>query len=232
MANLRGTLITFEGPDGSGKSTQMEALVGLLVACGHDVVEIREPGATPLGEALRELLLDTAYKGMNARAELLLYEAARAELVQDVIAPALDAGKIVVSDRFTDSTCAYQGAGRGIAMDIVHALNDFATYGIEPDITIVLGQGSAHANAQRVSNRGTLDRIELEDTDFHGRVEGYFANLPQDSERLHFVDTSGSKYETARAIIGILADAAPHIYIDGSVVDAHLAEIAAAEEAM
>jgi thymidylate kinase len=116
-------------------------------------------------------------------------------------------------------------------MQIINSLNSFATYGIEPDVTIVLGQVSSHANTQRVNERGELDRIELEDCDFHERVAGYFANLPHESSRLHFVDTSGSKVDSAREIIEVLSKAAPGIFCDKRVIDEHLVKIASAKKA-
>lgn len=219
-----GIFITFEGPDGSGKSTQMEFLAGLLERAGVDVVKLREPGGTPLGEALREILLDTSYTGMDERAELLLYEAARAELTHEVIKPALAAGKVVLSDRFSDSTCAYQGAGRGLDLNMIGALNEFATHGIEPDITFVLGQGSAAANATRLNARETLDRIELETAEFHKSVTAYFETLPAVApERVHFINTSNARSDAAREVLEILQVRFAQINLEALDIDAELA---------
>ncbi|HZJ03106.1 MAG TPA: dTMP kinase, partial [Thermoleophilia bacterium] len=134
----RGLLITFEGLDGSGKSTQMDLLAAELRAAGYDVLTTREPGGTELGEAVREVLLDPGHEAMTARAEALLYSAARAQLAETVIRPALDEGRVVLCDRYIDSSLAYQGYGRGLQIEDVLTLNVWATDCLFPDLTIVL----------------------------------------------------------------------------------------------
>ncbi|MDT8434805.1 MAG: dTMP kinase, partial [Anaerosomatales bacterium] len=135
---VRGVFITIEGCEGTGKSTQAALLAEALREAGLSVTEVREPGGTLVSEAVRDLLLDPAHDGLDPRAEILLYEASRAELVSRVIRPALASGGAVVCDRFFDSTTAYQGYGRGLPLDQVVRLNQFATSGMVPDITIVL----------------------------------------------------------------------------------------------
>ena len=134
----RGVFITFEGGEGSGKSTQLKLLAHRLEGAGIAVRTLREPGGTAVGESIRAILLDPAHTGLDDTAEILLYEAARAQLVAEVIEPALEAGEIVLCDRFFDSTTAYQGYARGIALERVAALNHAATSGLAPDRTLLL----------------------------------------------------------------------------------------------
>lgn len=183
----RGLLVTFEGGEGSGKSTQIRLLAAHLEGVGRTVRVLREPGGTDAGEAIRQILLDPRFAGLDARAELLLYEAARAQLVSEVIEPALDAGEVVVLDRFYDSSTAYQGYGRGLSLDEVAALNMAATGGLRPDLTLVfdidLEVGLARATT------GGADRLESEDAGFHRRVrEGFLAVAADDPRRCRVVD--------------------------------------------
>jgi len=170
-----GVFITFEGGEGSGKSTQLNRLGMMLQTAGRKVRLLREPGGTHLGEEVRSLLLDPASSGMDSRAELLLYEAARAQLVAEVIEPALAAGEIVMCDRFYDSTTAYQGYGRGIALDEIAALNRAASAGLRPDRTLVFDVdpmlGLARATAAQEA-----DRLESESLAFHHRVQRLSGN--------------------------------------------------------
>lgn len=174
MREHRGVFITFEGIDGSGKSTQLQALHRTLTGAGLEVLLVREPGGTMIGEKIRELLLDKENTGMTSETELLLYEAARSQIVREVIRPALDSGKIVICDRFYDSSAAYQGYGRGLPLGDVSALNRFATGGLEPDLTFLLDI-SARDAALRMSGRDSLeDRLEIEGIGFMEAVrEGY-----------------------------------------------------------
>lgn len=201
----RGRFITIEGVEGSGKSTQIVRLRQHLEARGHDVAVTREPGGTPIAEAIRQVLLDPANSRMCATAELLLYEAARAQHVAERIRPALDAGKVVLCDRFADSTTAYQGAGRGLAPDVVARLHDVATNGTWPDLTIVIDV-PVEVGLARAARNGRPDRIEREDVEFHDKVRGEFLRLAADEpHRVKIVDGTPSEDEIA-PVIARLAD--------------------------
>ncbi len=214
---MTGTLITFEGGDGAGKSTHIRFLAEILEDLGFDVVQIREPGGTPIGEKLREVLLDKTNAGLSNRAELLVYEASRAQLIDDVIIPALDRGAVVLCDRFTDSTVAYQGYGRGLDIDFIRRANDFATDGITPDVTIVLTCADRAEKRDRVDRRESMDRLELAGDDFHTRVIDSFPELAAKSEgRMHLIDTGGRHSETAIAIFKALAPVFPQL-TDGTI---------------
>ena len=173
-SSARGRFITFEGGEGCGKSTQVERLRKALEAEGIDVVPVREPGGTWLSEEIRRLIKDQYEDAPCDRAELLLFLAARAQLVRNVIRPALEAGKWVVSDRFSDSTIAYQGYGRGLPLDVIRTANDFACGGLRPDLTIlldVLPEVSASRRRLRESaTSASADRIERESGEFHERI--------------------------------------------------------------
>jgi len=199
----RGILLTFEGLDGSGKSTQMELLAEGLRAAGYDVLTTREPGGTPLGEAVRAILLDPARAGMTARAETLLYAAARAELVETVIRPALDAGRVVLCDRFIDSSMAYQGYGRGLQVEDVLTLNVWATECLFPDLTVVLFVDERE-RAGRAT--GAPDRLEAEELSFFERAgEGYRRLAADHRHRIKLIDSQGS-VETVAALVKACVD--------------------------
>jgi dTMP kinase len=174
----RGMFITFEGVEGCGKSTQIARLQQHLETRGHSVVVTREPGGTPIAEAIRALLLDPLNHAMSPVTELLLYEAARAQHVAERIRPALDNGFVVLCDRFADSTTAYQGAGRGLSPDVVGRLHDIATQGLHPDLTIVLDV-PADVGLSRATQTGS-DRMELEALEFHERVRIEFLRLAKE----------------------------------------------------
>lgn len=215
--NAPGALITFEGGDGSGKSTHVRFIFELLRGLGLDVVLVREPGGTALGEALRSILLDVGNSEMSVRSELLIYEACRAQLIDDVIAPSLDAGKVVLCDRFTDSTLAYQGYGRGLDLDDVRAASDFAARGIAPDATIVLHCADREEKRGRIDRRDGLDRMELAGDGFHSRVIDSFEEMAAaEPARMTLIDTQGAHSDTARAIFAALADIIPALS-DGSI---------------
>ena len=173
---MSGCFITFEGVEGCGKSTQITLLWEHLLELGHDVIVTREPGGTPIAEAIRGVLLNPDHAGMGPTAELLLYAAARAQHVYDKIAPALAAGQVVLCDRFADSTTAYQGAGRGIHADMLQTLNGIATGGVWPDCTLLIDL-PVEAGLERARHRGRKDRIEQEPTEFHERVRQGFLTL-------------------------------------------------------
>ncbi len=176
----RGLLISFEGIDGSGKSTQAQRLREYLQHEGHAVVFIREPGGTEVSEAIRAILLDNRHRGMSPRAELLLFLAARAELVDRVIEPALADGKIVITDRFSDSTYAYQIYGRRLAADVVRQTNQFAANRIKPDLTFVVDLDVPRAQRRLTSAK---DRMEADATSFHRRVRSGFLSLAEAEPR-------------------------------------------------
>src|SRR5574341_16394 len=202
---MAGLFITFEGGEGSGKTTQLKALLAHLRAEGRDAVETRDPGGTPIGKQIRSLLLNPANGGMEAVAELLLYEASRAQLVREVIRPALAAGRIVLCDRFADSTVAYQGLGRGLDLGLIQALNAMATDGLRPDLTLLLDL-DPEAGLARVGQRvnppaDRHDRIEGEVLGFHQRVRaGYLAIAAAEPDRVVLLDASHGMAETEELI--------------------------------
>lgn len=193
----RGRFITFEGGEGCGKSTQVQRLKDALEAEGVEVVLVREPGGTWLSEEIRRLIKDQEVDAPCDRAELLLFLAARAQLARNVIRPALDAGKWVVSDRFSDSTLAYQGYGRGLPLDVIRMANDFACDGIVPDLTIFMDVSPETSRARRLrresATNGSADRIEREGDEFHARIRQGFAELAAaEPSRIATVDANGS----------------------------------------
>jgi dTMP kinase len=190
-----GLLVTFEGPDGSGKSTQARMLAASLRAWGHDVVETREPGGTPLGEAVRHILLDADGLHMSALTMTLLLSASRSQLVEDVIKPALSEGSIVVVDRYTDSTIAYQSFGQGLDENTVRELSRIATQGVRPRITVFVDI-PVEIGLERVARRVDRNRLDALDVAFHTRVrEGYLATIEADPGRWLVVDGRGSPDE-------------------------------------
>lgn len=183
-----GLLITLEGPDGSGKTCQMDELEKALKAAGYPVVRSREPGGTPIGEAIREVILNPAYTEMDKMTEALLYAASRAQHVAEKIKPALESGAIVLLDRFLDSSLIYQGLGRGLGIETVEAINRFATGGLEPDATFMV-YVSYEEGLRRKRKQHELDRLEGEKGDFHRLVnEGYKELATRYPERIQFID--------------------------------------------
>ncbi len=171
----RGRLIAFEGVEGAGKSTQLELLRQELEKRGHQVATTREPGGTPAGEAIRVILLDRA-STLDARTEALLFAAARAQLVEQVIRPALERGEVVLCDRYLDSSLAYQGVARGLGEEPVREINRFATGGLLPDLVVLLRLDPAEGLAR---GRGSRDRIEGLDLEFHRKVARGFLDLAE-----------------------------------------------------
>ena len=185
---MAGILITMEGPDGSGKTTQISLLAKVLTSEGREVVQTREPGGTPLADRIRVLVLDPAHDKMTARTEALLYMAARAQHTAELIRPAMERGAVVISDRYADSTLVYQGVARGLPLDSLIWLNRFATEELTPDLTLLL-DGDTDCLAQRVTNRGNKDRLDNEDPEFHRKVrEGFLLLAAQNPERFHVID--------------------------------------------
>jgi dTMP kinase len=167
--------ITLEGPEGSGKTTQAQRLASWLCAEGHDVLALREPGGTTIGDGVRRILLDHGSSHMDARTELLLFCASRAQLVAEKIRPHLARGGIVVCDRFADSTLAYQGYGRGLDLEFLTSLLNFATHGIKPDLTLLLDI-DVEAGLRRRA-REEWNRLDAETIDFHRKVRSGFLAL-------------------------------------------------------
>jgi dTMP kinase len=201
----RGLFITFEGGEGSGKSTQLRRLASRLEAAGLPVRVVREPGGTAVGEAVRALLLDPEHVALDATAELLLYEASRAQLVADIIEPALEAGEIVLCDRFFDSTTAYQGHARGLDLDNVRRLNSIATGGLAPDRTLVFDI-DPRLGIERATRHGA-DRLEGEGLHFHEAVRaGFLAIAAEEPDRVRVVDASGAPDEVACRVADALRD--------------------------
>ena len=186
---MKGYFLSVEGGDGSGKSTQIKNIKEYLTERGQEVILTREPGGTPVAEKIRELILDPANKALTGRAEMLLYAASRAQHVEEKILPALAEGKTVLSDRFTDSSIAYQGYGRGLG-DMVAEVNRIATGGKEPDLTIFLNITPAAGIARKNKQDGhTLDRMEQEKLTFHEAVyEGYLALAKESNGRIAAID--------------------------------------------
>jgi dTMP kinase len=208
----RGKFITFEGLDGSGKSTQMEKLATVLEAAGLAVVMTREPGGTATGEKIRHVLLDSSTSGLAPRTELALMFASRAQHVREVIQPALQQGKIVLCDRFTDSTEAYQGAGRKLGSQRVLELHQILCGGLQPDLTLLLDSDvdSSVARARRRnkgsarSKHGTSDenRFELENRAFFNRVRaGYHAIAQREPYRVTVINARGTRAQTHALIV-------------------------------
>jgi dTMP kinase len=204
---MSGVLITFEGIEGCGKSTQSRLLVEALRAKGHDVLALREPGGSAIAEKIRGMLLDPANSAMTPIAELLLYEAARAQMVGEILKPALDRGAIIVCDRFYDSTTAYQGAGRGLRNVDFSTLNRLATTGITPNLTIFLDV-PVEIGLRRAKGGGDGDRIEREPAAFHERVrQGFLAIAAAESNRVRQLDGLRAPEALADDIAALAAEA-------------------------
>ena len=202
---MAGKFITFEGGEGCGKSTQIRRLAAALEADGVEVVLTREPGGTWLAEELRRLIKDQVTDAPNARAELLMFLAARAQLVEKVIKPALAAGRWVLSDRFSDSTLAYQGYGRGLPLDFIREANAFACAGLKPDLTLLLRVEADVAVARRRRREGATataaDRIEQAGAEFHARLaRGFDEIAAAEPERVAVIDAGGTEEAVEKEI--------------------------------
>jgi dTMP kinase len=205
----RGLFLTLEGPDGSGKTTQTRMLVERLRAAGCDVLETAEPGGTAIGRQIRTILLDAANQELRPTAELLLYFACRAQNVDETIQPALDRGMVVVSDRFTDSTLAYQGAARGLGEDLVLALDRIACRGLVPDLTICvdvdLETSLARARARNLDHV-RRDRMDEQSVEFHRKVrEAYRRLADREPQRVRVVDGMLPQEQLAEAVWRIVS---------------------------
>ncbi|MGE5404727.1 MAG: dTMP kinase [Candidatus Saccharibacteria bacterium] len=195
---MKGILITFEGIDGAGKTTQWNKLATYLKGWGYPVETIREPGGNAVSEKIRDLLLDVHNEGIRPMTEAFLYAAARAQLVEEVLKPLLAKGTIVLADRFTDSTIAYQGYGRGMDIDLLGQLNRLATGGLKPDLTILLDLDVTEAVKRMQWN--APDRMESQGAAFRQKVrEGYLA-LAAGNERIVVIDANQPEAEVSRQI--------------------------------
>ncbi|MGB6836321.1 MAG: dTMP kinase [Dehalococcoidia bacterium] len=196
---MSGLLISLEGGEGCGKSTQAGELARRLRELGRPTTLTREPGGTALGERLRQVLLDPGAP-LDARSEFLLFAAARAQITTEVIKPALERGEIVVCDRFGDSSLAYQGYGRGLKVEEIRAINQVATQGLRPDLTVLLDL-APEAGRARQGGQGSSDRFGQEDLSFHRRVRrGYIALAGAEPERWLVVDGGQPQEEVAEAV--------------------------------
>jgi len=184
----RGLFITFEGIDGCGKSTQIKLLTAYLEDIGRPCLLVREPGGTVIGEKIRSILLDKENNEMSPSAELLLFEAARAQIVEEKIRPALEAGTTVICDRFYDSTYAYQGVARSLGEELVVTLNDIATSGLAPDITFLLDLSVEDAYARRKGRGEADDRMELLGLEFQRNVRNGYLKAADTFDRIRVVD--------------------------------------------
>ena len=196
---MSGTFITFEGIDGSGKSTQLRLLSSYLRLHGCDVIVTREPGGTPLGLRLRAALLDSQEQ-VDPLTELLVFAADRAQHVRRYLRPALESGRVVISDRYADATVAYQGAGRGFPETLIKQIVELATGGLKPDLTILFDlpvRESSVRTGRRSNDRQKADRLDSEDAEFHARVrEAYLYLAKTEPARVRVVETTGSVDET------------------------------------
>jgi dTMP kinase len=201
---MKGVFISVEGIEGTGKSTQVQLLSDLLKDKGYRVVRTEEPGGTAISVKIRELLLSLESEGIQPVAELFLYNASRIQHVEDVIMPALERGSVVITDRFSDSTVAYQGYGRGIDLDIIASLDRIATGGLKPDITILIDL-DVMTGLTRNRNINKTDRLEREHISFHERVrEGFLALAKKEPKRFVTVDGSTDIATVHNKIAGIV----------------------------
>lgn len=198
--------ITFEGLDFCGKSTQIELLKNFLESKNKETLVIREPGGTEISEKIREILLDKKNSGMTSETELLLFYASRAQLFKQVIEPNLKRGVFVLSDRFYDSSTAYQGYGRGLDIDFIKALNKFALNNKKPDLTFFIDLPLEKLNERKLKHGASnLDRIETSDEDFYKRVRRGYLDLANECERIKVIDGTRSIEEVSKEIISVVS---------------------------
>ncbi len=194
----KGFFIAFEGPEGSGKSTQIRRLAEKLEGVGRNFVVTKEPGGTPAGDAIRTVLLDPGLR-IDPLPEFLLYSASRAQHVEEVIKPALDAGKLVISDRFAGASVAYQGYGRGLELPFIRELTSRVTNGIHPDLTLLLDM-EPERGLERVAKRGHKDRLERADLSFHREVRRGFLGQAKEDESWIVLDAEQSEEVVTKMI--------------------------------
>ncbi|MFJ6456833.1 dTMP kinase [Paenarthrobacter sp. NPDC091669] len=196
-----GLFIAFEGGDGAGKSTQAARLADALQSRGLSVLRTREPGGTPIGEKLRSLVLDHGHGTIDARTEALMFAAARAAHASQVIRPALAEGTVVITDRYIDSSVAYQGAGRGLGAEGVLTLNQWATHGLRPDLTVLLDVDPSDGRRRRTAGDAAEDRLESEPDAFHSAIRQAFLELAEATPSSYLVLPANSDMETLAAQI-------------------------------
>lgn len=202
---MKGLFITFEGNDGSGKSSALQAVKQELTDLGYDVLYTREPGGSPIAEKIRELILDKANLGMDDKTEALLYAASRREHVTKTIIPALNEGKIILCDRFLDSSLAYQGYARELGVDNVLNMNQFATEGLFPDLTILVCVHPEIGMSRIKKDERDMDRLEIEKMTFHTKVyEGYLKVAEKYNHRIVAINGEQTKEEVLQAVKDVL----------------------------
>jgi len=199
--------ITFEGPEGSGKSSQLPALASFIASRGYDVVSTREPGGTRIGNQIREILMRMDNTELHPRTEILLFQAARAQLIEELILPSLAEGKVILCDRYGDSTLAYQGYGHGLDVDRLKMILEFATSGLKPDLTILLDV-DVMVGLKRKKAKEEWNRMDAFELSFHERVrKGYHELVSQEPARWKIVDASQSQEQVQEDIRQIVLDA-------------------------
>jgi dTMP kinase len=209
---VKGLFITFEGTEGSGKSTQISLLADYLRSEGRAFTLTREPGGTPIGDQVRKILLDPSNKALDPKAELLLYAASRVQHLAEKIIPALEAGQVVLCDRFSDATLAYQGYGRGLDIEVIRALDRIVTAGLHPHLTVLLDldvvAGLSRARGRNSSSGLEHEgRFENEDTAFHERVrQGYLALAKAEPDRIRVVNAARTPAEVQKDVRRIVDD--------------------------
>lgn len=188
----KGFLVTLEGPEGAGKTSVLEALIPILEDRGVEVLTTREPGGVLIGEKIREVILDPSHTQMDPKTELLLYIASRRQHLVEKVLPALAAGKLVIMDRFIDSSVAYQGFGRGLDIDAIDWLNEFATDGLKPDLTLYFDIEVEEGLARIAANSDReINRLDMEGLDLHRKVrQGYLSLLEKEADRIVKIDAS------------------------------------------
>jgi len=202
---MRGIFISFEGSEGSGKSTQARLLSDWLRTQGISTILTREPGGTPIGERIREVLLSPDHREMDPITELFLYLASRRQHIKELIEPSLKEGKIVITDRFSDSTMAYQGYGRGLDLSLIESLNRTATGGLSPDLTIVLDVDVREGLSRNLGIKS--DRLEIEDIEFHEKVRrGFIEISKKEPKRVFIVETKNGIKKTHDEILAIVRE--------------------------
>lgn len=216
MAN--GLFITIEGPDGAGKTTVLNELFPRLqMIAKKEIIKTREPGGVLIAEKIRQIILNPDHRQMDERTEALLYAAARRQHLVEVIMPALNEGKIVICDRFVDSSLTYQGAGRRIGMKEIAQINEFATEGLEPDFTLYLDVDS-DTGLRRIQNhrKQDVDRLDLEGLEFHQRVRHAYLKLAEENPvRIHRIDTKMSLQEVVESSFSAIVESNPTFFKRG-----------------